>query len=265
MTKPKNPATRKTALDRFLEKVRIDESGCHIWTGALSDTGYGSFNAGGSRSNGGWTYMGAHRFAYEQAYGKISPKMHLDHLCRNRACVNPEHLQEVTPKENSARRIDTPDVVGSFKCGHEFAKENIYINRRSNRSDGATCKTCANAKRRKKTKQAGYKHLPQGLRDKVYERSQGKCEKCGVGMSRASMVIHHRKLRSRGGSDELSNLIGVTASCHNRATDSIHFNPEIAEKFGYMTPGWENTENHKIFIWGEFWVLLKDDGSMESV
>jgi len=73
------------------------DTGCWVWTAALTDCGYGVINRGGRTHK-------AHRFIYEQVVGPIPEGMTLDHLCLNHACVNPTHLEPVTRSENSRRQ-----------------------------------------------------------------------------------------------------------------------------------------------------------------
>lgn len=83
------------------------DSGCWEWTGALgSENGYGRFWVGGV--DGTATY--AHRFAYERMVGPIPAGFVIDHLCRNRVCVNPSHLRACTQKENTLARYTQPPV-----------------------------------------------------------------------------------------------------------------------------------------------------------
>lgn len=80
---------------RFWEKV--DASGdCWLWTAAHQGDGYGVFWAAGRQ-------VGAHRFAYETLVGPIPAGHQLDHLCRVPSCVNPDHLEPVTPRINQHR------------------------------------------------------------------------------------------------------------------------------------------------------------------
>ena len=71
---------------------------CDEWTGAIEKTGYGR------RKVGGKMWM-AHRYAYYLAHGSIDPDLVIDHLCHNRACVEPAHLDQTTREANSARHI----------------------------------------------------------------------------------------------------------------------------------------------------------------
>lgn len=97
-----------TDEERFWSKVNITDS-CWLWTGAPNGSGYGTFKAAGANP------IMAHRYSYELAGNKLTPGMTIDHLCRVRLCVRPDHLEEVTYDENLRRAREAnsdADVVG---------------------------------------------------------------------------------------------------------------------------------------------------------
>ena len=121
-----------------MAKVVVDESGCWIFTGALSE-GYGTIGRG-RRGEGN---VRAHRVTYERLVGPVPEGLDLDHLCRNRACCNPAHLEPVTRSEN-ARRGARWDVRPTHcKNGHEFTPENTYQKQKQR-----VCRACHNARQR---------------------------------------------------------------------------------------------------------------------
>ena len=120
---------RRPAIRRFREKVRPAENGCIEWVGGLNGVGYGQFYRGRTDlGETGKTY--AHRWSYEYFIGPIPEGMHLDHLCRNRRCVNPEHLEPVTCRENLLRGTGASArhaIKTHCPAGHPYDGENLYV------------------------------------------------------------------------------------------------------------------------------------------
>lgn len=90
----------KTIRERFYDKIN-QTAGCWHWIGAKEGQGYGQLRVGG-RANG--KLLKAHRISYELHIGPIPPGLVIDHKCRVKACVNPEHLRAITQKQNTENR-----------------------------------------------------------------------------------------------------------------------------------------------------------------
>lgn len=96
-------------VDRIRARIKVDENGCHVFQGAL-DRGYGRVGIGRKAEY-------AHRVMFEAANGPIPDGLHIDHLCRNRSCCNPAHLEAVTQAENNRRAmaVKYPGVRGVYQ------------------------------------------------------------------------------------------------------------------------------------------------------
>lgn len=111
-----------TWADRFLVKVTKTD-GCWVWTGSVKSSGYGQFRVGDR-------VRSAHRVAYELEHGDIPADLVLDHLCRNRRCVRPSHLEAVTQRTNVLRGVGFAACKArQTHCihGHEFDPANTYV------------------------------------------------------------------------------------------------------------------------------------------
>ena len=129
-------------------RSRVDRSAgsdaCWPWTGAISSAGYGVVKLGGRRDS---PILLAHRVAFTLDRGPVPHGLQLDHLCRNRACCNPAHLEPVTPKVNTQRATA---LITHCPKGHEYTPANTAIQK----SGGRRCRTChrESEQRRKQAK-----------------------------------------------------------------------------------------------------------------
>lgn len=130
---------------RFWDKVSpCPVSGCWLWTGAITSQGYGSMGVDGKTVN-------THRHAYLMLVGEIENGLELDHKCRVRRCVNPDHMEPVTKQINIARGEAGANWAAKTHCprGHAYSDTNTYLTPKGKR----ICRRCRlAAKQRHRTK-----------------------------------------------------------------------------------------------------------------
>lgn len=111
---------QRDAAERFWEKVEFTDE-CWNWLGARTSSGYGHFTARHDHK------CVAHRISYQYLVGEIPEGLDLDHLCRNRRCVRPEHLEPVTRQVNLLRGEGTTAIYARrnhCSAGHEYTAAN---------------------------------------------------------------------------------------------------------------------------------------------
>ena len=127
-----------TIFERLWRHIAPEpSSGCWLWLGALDSKGYGLF-----RMN--MKLYKAHRATFAAYGGTIPPGLQLDHKCRVRSCVNPDHLEPVTALENTRRGL-VPTLHSSrtyCRRGHALTTENARPRNDKNRKIGRVCRAC---------------------------------------------------------------------------------------------------------------------------
>lgn len=119
------------AMERFWSRVEKTET-CWLWQGYRNWKGYGRFHV----SHGKEVF--AHRLAYETLVGPIQEGLQIDHLCSVRACVNPAHLEPVTPAVNAQRALKGKHLRQVCANGHAYDEANTYIDYRGHQR----CRAC---------------------------------------------------------------------------------------------------------------------------
>lgn len=128
---------------------RVEDRGyvtpCWVYVRATTPKGYGTVSV---RVDGKPTTRPAHRLAYEAMFGPIPEGLQPDHLCRNRPCINPAHIEAVTPRENTLRgEGPTAENARRTHCihGHELTPDSVYVHPNGR---WRTCRTCWRAHKR---------------------------------------------------------------------------------------------------------------------
>lgn len=169
--RPRAPRPMKLE-DRLWRHIMPEpNSGCWLWTGSLLAGGYSHFSRGGNRTTQ------AHRVTYEIYKGEIPDGFVIDHLCRNRQCVNPDHLEAVTMRENVLRGESLASrraKITHCPRGHAYDAKNTardYKNRRY-------CRICVSERRREALTYcpSGHRYAETAYLDSIGRRSCGVCK-----------------------------------------------------------------------------------------
>lgn len=146
-----------TVLERLQARSDMQPDGCWTWLGERTPKGYGRIEIAGRRER-------VHRVSWRIHVGPLGRHEILDHLCRNRACWNPSHLEQVTNRENILRgEGPTAENARKTRCvnGHELSPENLTS--RSATRGWRECATCRQANRKAwKARQRGRGTPPGG-------------------------------------------------------------------------------------------------------
>lgn len=122
--------------DRVWAKIKRG-AGCWNWTGSKDSSGYGTMQVPGTRKT-----ASAHRYVYQSLVGEIPAGMCIDHICRNHACVNVEHLRVVSRRTNNIENSNGASAINIRKThckhGHPFDTANTYVDSRGRRG----CRAC---------------------------------------------------------------------------------------------------------------------------
>jgi hypothetical protein len=134
------PVPKRPNIERFLDKIEFTES-CWPWKAAMLQNGYGTFGTA-SDVPGRLRTVYAHRYSYELFVGPIPDGLVIDHLCRNRLCVNPDHLRAVTRWTNNMENTVNPIALNPDKAhcpqGHPYNEANTHITKKGHRK----CRAC---------------------------------------------------------------------------------------------------------------------------
>jgi hypothetical protein len=138
--KPLKRAYRRRPVQEWFDlKVdKIMSSGCWMWVGYTDAHGYGVFRGGR-----------AHRVSYELANGPLATGTLLHHTCENKSCVNPAHLEPVTPAQHTEKHVR---IYNTVECprGHPYTPENRRYRIHNGIKDGSECKLCARDRRKER-------------------------------------------------------------------------------------------------------------------
>jgi len=162
-------------------------SGCTLFLGHLNNRGYGAIGVAGGRK----AY--AHRVAYELAYGPVPAGLELDHRCRNRACVNPRHLEAVTRRVNWERGMARTAVIwrsGTCGRGHQQDTKNVYVSPGGQRQ----CRVCNKLRQGPPRLASGEHHWSRRLPNRIVRG-----ERIGTSKLTAALVADIRSRYAAGG------------------------------------------------------------------
>jgi HNH endonuclease len=148
---PRNPTTIETVLARLV----TTEEGCWVWPAGRTTKSEGAY---GLTKLDGKNWL-VHRLVYTHLKGEIPEGLHLDHLCCNRLCANPDHLEPVTPGTNNERRSWLKQHRTRCPHGHRYTPENTRFNKKGSRE----CVTCLRLKGRRDYEKERQQRIAEGV------------------------------------------------------------------------------------------------------
>lgn len=157
-------------MEKFSKSFDKTSNGCWEWRKGLNKDGYSQISlwGGWKKAPKGGQYP-AHRIMYELIKGELKPDEQIDHLCRNKVCINPEHLEAVDKDTNNIRG-NSPSAIHSRKTqcpkGHPYSGANLYIEFKQNGKTMRRCRAC-------RAEQKRQQYLRSKLKEANYARKEG--------------------------------------------------------------------------------------------